>query len=76
MSNQHPISIHIMSNLNLLYAFIGGAIVGAGAALLFAPEKGEDVRARIAEILRKKGILCSDNEIDALVEQLTTQIDD
>ncbi|MDE5727323.1 MAG: YtxH domain-containing protein [Duncaniella sp.] len=65
-----------MSNLNLLYAFIGGAIVGAGAALLFAPEKGEDVRARIAEILRKKGILCSDNEIDALVEQLTTQIDD
>ena len=23
----------------LLYAFIGGAIVGAGAAILFAPEK-------------------------------------
>jgi len=65
-----------MSNLSTLYAFIGGAIVGAGAAILFAPEKGEDVRARIAELLRKKGILCSDNEIDALVEQLTTQIDD
>ena len=65
-----------MSNLSMLYAFIGGAIVGAGAALLFAPEKGEDVRARIADLLRKKGILCSDNEIDALVEQLTTEIDD
>ncbi|MCM1354810.1 MAG: hypothetical protein NC212_00210 [Staphylococcus sp.] len=65
-----------MSNLSLLYAFIGGAIVGAGAALLFAPEKGEDVRARIADLLRKKGIICSDNEIDALVEQLTTEIDD
>ncbi len=65
-----------MSNLSLLYAFIGGAIVGAGAAVLFAPEKGEDVRARIAELLRKKGIICSDNEIDALVEQLTTEIDD
>lgn len=65
-----------MSNLSTLYAFIGGAIVGAAAAVLFAPEKGEDVRARIAELLRKKGILCSDNEIDALVEQLTTQIDD
>ncbi len=65
-----------MSNLSLLYAFIGGAIVGAGAAVLFAPEKGEDVRARIADLLRKKGILCSDNEIDALVEQLTTEIDD
>lgn len=65
-----------MSNLTLLYAFLGGALVGAGAALLFAPEKGEDVRARISELLRKKGILCSDSEIDALVEQLTTQIDD
>ncbi|MBD5300696.1 MAG: YtxH domain-containing protein [Duncaniella sp.] len=65
-----------MSNLSMLYAFIGGAIVGAGAALLFAPEKGEDVRSRIAELLRKKGIICSDNEIDALVEQLTTEIDD
>ena len=54
-----------MSNLSTLYAFIGGAIVGAGAAILFAPEKGEDVRTRIAELLRKKGILCSDNEIDA-----------
>lgn len=65
-----------MSNLSLLYAFIGGAIVGAGAAVLFAPEKGEDIRARIADMLRKKGIICSDNEIDALVEQLTTEIDD
>ena len=52
-----------MSNLSILYAFIGGAVVGAGAALLLAPEKGEDVRNRIAELLRKKGILCSDNEI-------------
>ena len=65
-----------MSTPTLLYAFLGGALVGAGAALLFVPEKGEDIRARISEILRKKGILCSDNEIDALVEQLTTQIDD
>ena len=65
-----------MSNLSLLYAFIGGAIVGAGAAVLSAPEKGEEVRARIADLLRKKGIICSDNEIDALVEQLTTEIDD
>ncbi len=65
-----------MSNLSILYAFIGGAVVGAGAVLLLAPEKGEDVRNRIAELLRKKGILCSDNEIDALVEQLTTEIDD
>lgn len=65
-----------MKNLGLLYAFLGGAIVGAGAAVLFAPEKGEDLRRRIKDVLRKKGILCTKNEIDALVEQLTTEIDD
>ena len=65
-----------MSNLSLLYAFVGGAIVGAGAAVLLAPEKGATTRSKIKELLQKKGILCSDNEIDALVEQLTTEIDE
>ena len=65
-----------MKNLGLLYAFLGGAVVGAGAAILFAPEKGEDLRRRIKDVLRKKGILCTENERDALVEQLTTEIDD
>lgn len=65
-----------MGNLGLLYAFLGGAIVGAGAAVLYAPEKGEETRRRIKELLRKRGILCSENEIDALVEQLTTEVDD
>ncbi|MCM1484414.1 MAG: YtxH domain-containing protein [Muribaculaceae bacterium] len=65
-----------MSNLNLLYAFIGGAVVGAGAAVLFAPEKGENLRRRIKDILRKKGIICTESEIDALVEQLTSEIED
>ncbi len=65
-----------MSNLSILYAFIGGAVVGAGAAMLFAPEKGEDLRRRIKEVLRKNGIICTESEIDALVEQLTSEIDD
>ena len=65
-----------MNNLTLISAFLGGAIVGAGAAILFAPEKGADLRRRITDLLRKKGIICSQNEIDALVEQLTTEIDD
>lgn len=65
-----------MGNYNLLYAFLGGALVGAGAAILFAPEKGEDLRRRIKDLLRKKGIICTESEIDVLVEQLTSEIED
>lgn len=60
-----------MKGLNLLYAFLGGAIVGCGSALLFAPEKGEDLRNRIVKILKRKGIKISDEEVDALVAELT-----
>ncbi len=31
------------------FAFIGGAIVGAAAALLLAPESGEETRKKIKE---------------------------
>ncbi len=65
-----------MSNQGLLYAFLGGAIVGAGIAVLYAPQKGADLRRRIKETLQKKGILCTESEIDALVEQLTADIAD
>ncbi len=63
------------NTLGLISAFLGGAIVGAGAALLFAPEKGEDLRKRIADILRRKGIICSDSDVDALVEKLTKELE-
>ena len=64
------------NNLGILYAFLGGAIVGSGAALLFAPEKGADLRKRIVELLRSKGIICSESDVDELVEQLTRDLDD
>lgn len=60
-----------MKALTLISAFLGGAIVGCGAALLFAPEKGEDMRKKICDILKKKGIKISDSEVDALVAELS-----
>ena len=59
-----------MKALTLISAFLGGAIVGCGAALLFAPEKGVDVRKKIQECLRRRGIRISDSEVDALVAEL------
>lgn len=61
-----------MKALNILYAFLGGAIVGCTAALLFAPEKGEDVRSRICDLIKRKGIKISDAEVDALVAELAS----
>lgn len=63
-------------NKTLLYAFIGGAVVGATAAVLYAPQKGSDLRRKIKETLQEKGVICSQSEIDALVEQLTADLED
>lgn len=34
---------------NVLFAFISGAVLGAAAALLFAPEAGEETRKKIKD---------------------------
>lgn len=65
-----------MKNLGILYAFLGGAVVGCATAMIFAPEKGSDLRKRIKNILKKKGIDFSDDEVEELVEQITAQIED
>ena len=64
-----------MKNIGLLYAFLGGAVVGCATALLFAPEKGSDLRARIVAMLNKKGEKISDAEIDQLVAELSGSIE-
>ena len=64
-----------MKNIGLLYAFLGGAVVGCVTALLFAPEKGSDLRARIVAMLNKKGVKISDAEIDQLVAELSGSIE-
>ena len=63
-----------MKGLNVLAAFLGGAAVGAALGILFAPEKGEDTRNKIAEILRKKGIKLNRNEMENLVDALAAEI--
>ena len=63
-----------MKGLNILAAFIGGAAIGAALGILFAPEKGEDTRQKIKDILREKGIKLNHSEMDELVDKIATEV--
>jgi gas vesicle protein len=63
-----------MKGLNILAAFIGGAAIGAALGILFAPEKGEDTRQKIKDILREKGINLNRSEMDELVDKIAAEV--
>ena len=63
-----------MKALDFLVAFVGGAAVGAACGLLFAPEKGSDLREKIAEALRKRGIKLNRKEMSDLVDEIAEEL--
>ena len=65
-----------MKALSFVSAFLGGVTLGAAAGILFAPEKGEDTRRKIAEVLRKKGIRLNRAEMEDLVDQIAAEVKD
>ena len=63
-----------MKSLSILAAFLGGAVVGAAAGVLFAPERGEDTRNKIVDDLRKRGIKLSRTEMEDLVDEIAAEV--
>lgn len=65
-----------MKGLNILAAFLGGAAIGAACGILFAPEKGENTRQKIKDILREKGIKLNRSDMDELVDKIAAEVKD
>lgn len=63
-----------MKTFNYFAAFFCGAAIGATCGLLFAPEKGTDLREKITEALRKRGIKLNKKEMENLVDEIAEEI--
>lgn len=63
-----------MRGIGIFAAVLGGAVIGAACGLLFAPEKGSDLRAKIAEAVRSRGIKLSKKEMDSLVDDIADEL--
>lgn len=60
----------------LLGAFIAGALIGAGAAILYAPMKGQDLRTLLKKKFSEHSIILSDVEVDEMIARLELDNED
>ena len=63
-----------MKCASFLAGFLTGAAIGAALGILFAPEKGEDTRSKINDVLRENGIKLSREDMENLVNKIAAKL--
>ena len=61
---------------SIIAALLGGAIVGAMAALLFAPKSGKELREDVVRIAKEKAEHLNKEELEALVNKVIARVRD
>lgn len=63
-----------MKSVAVISAFLGGAVLGAALGVIFAPAKGSETRACIADYLESHGIKLNRQQIDELVAKIEEKV--
>lgn len=64
-----------MKGINVAIAALAGAAVGAAAALLLAPEKGEVTRKHIRKYIKDKCPFVKESEVEAIADKIEEVIE-
>lgn len=59
---------------SIIAALLGGAIVGAMAALLFAPKSGKELREDVVRIAKEKAEHLNKEELEELVNKVIARV--
>lgn len=55
--------------------FMAGVVVGGAAVALLTPTTGEDLRRRILDELKRRGLI-KDTDVDEVIEMIAAEIQD
>ena len=63
-----------MKSVNYLLAALGGAVVGAAAAILLAPQKGSDTREAIVDLVKSHCPKMKESKLQQLADKISDEI--